>query len=342
MAESDHDDCGFGHASFGLSCRADASRECLTEALPPNRLKPEGPILKHSRRDFLKAGSASIACASLLSPRKLYAQSLNVPLALQLYSVRELLPTDYAGTLKEIGALGYREVESAGYFNHSAAEVKQAMDNAGLKLVSAHYPSEELHRQFDQIVAFNKELGVSYIICSSPRLKDPSRRGKPDTFTLDDWRWNAEEFNALGEKVNAADMKFGYHNHINEFHKTDGVVPYVELLRLTDPSKVAMELDCGWVIVGGGNPIEYLRSYPSRIVMLHVKDFKRSNTPVSNTNRPAVAELGQGTIDYAPILQEAAKAGNVKHCFVEQEAFNVPPMQSLKIDADYMRKLGVG
>jgi sugar phosphate isomerase/epimerase len=63
---------------------------------------------------------------------------------------------------------------------------------------------------------------------------------------------------------------------------------------------------------------------------------------VSNANRPAVAELGQGTIDYAPILQEAAKAGHVNHCFVEQEAFNVPPMQSLKIDADYMRKLGVG
>ena len=301
-----------------------------------------GFILKHSRRDFLKAGSASIVCGSLLSAPKLYAQTLHLPLALQLYSVRELLPTDYAGTLKEIGALGYREVESAGYFNHSAAEVKQAMDNAGLKLVSAHYPSEELHKQFDQIVAFNKELGVSYIICSSPRLKDPSRRGKPDTFTLDDWRWNADEFNALGEKVNAAGMKFGYHNHINEFRKTDGVVPYVELMRLTDPSKVAMELDCGWVIVGGGDPLEYLRNYPSRIVMLHVKDFKHSDTPMSNTNRPAVAELGQGTIDYAPILKEAAKAGNVKHCFVEQEAFNVPPMQSLKIDADYMRKLGVG
>ena len=306
----------------------------------------EGPILKHSRRDFLKAGSASLVySSSLLHAAMSDAKTLNLPLAIQLYSVRQLLPTDYDGTLKEIGALGYREVEAAGYFNHTAAEVKQAMDNAGLKLVSAHYSSDDLHKQFDQILAFNKELGISYIICSSPRLKDTSRltnmssQERANVYTLDDWRWNADEFNALGEKVNAAGMKFGYHNHINEFHKTDGVVPYVELLRLTDPSKVTMELDCGWVIVGGGDPVEYLRNCPTRITMLHVKDFKQADA--SSTNRPAPAELGQGTIDYRPIFQEAAKAGNVKHCFVEQEAFNVAPMRSLKIDADYMRKLGV-
>jgi len=75
--------------------------------------------------------------------------------------------------------------------------------------------------------------------------------------------------------------------------------------------------------------------------MLQVKDFKRALNQPSNTNRPAVAELGQGTIDYRPILEEAAKAGNIQHCFAEQEAFNVPWMQSLKIDADYLRKLGM-
>jgi sugar phosphate isomerase/epimerase len=300
--------------------------------------------LNHTRRDFLKTGSASLLCgASTLQAGKLFAQSqtLHVPLAIQLYSVRELLPKDYAGTLKQLGDLGYREVESAGYFNHSAAEVKQAMDAAGLRLVSAHYPSNDLHKQFDQIVAFNKELGVQYIICSSPRPKDPAHdRATP--YSLDDWRYNADEFNALGEKVQAAGLKFGYHNHVAEFHKTDGVVPYDELMHRTDPAKVTMELDCGWVIVGGGNPIEYLRNYPTRISMLHVKDFKPSSTPPSDAHRPAIAELGQGTIDYAPILQAAAKTGNIKHCFVEQEAFNVPPMESLKIDADYMHKLGIG
>ena len=276
------------------------------------------------------------------------AQTLHVPLGLQLYSVRELLPKDYEGTLKQIGAIGFREVESAGYYDHSAAAVKQAMSNAGLHLVSAHYSSDDLHQKLDQVLAFNKELGVSYIICSFPGFKDPSRvkgmnpKETIAAFTLEDWRWNAEQFNAIGKKVSAAGMKFGYHNHTMEFHELDGVVPYVELLRLTDPAHVTMEMDCGWVVVGGANPIDYLSKYPTRITLLHVKDFKGITPASSIENVPTIVELGQGSIDYRPILQQAAKSGVVKHCFVEQEGYNVPPMEGLKIDADYMHKLGVG
>jgi sugar phosphate isomerase/epimerase len=308
--------------------------------------------LKQSRRDFVKTGLSSLIYGSiygslLLKGSPLHAKTLSVPLGLQLYSVRDLLPKDYDGTLKQIGAIGFREVESAGYYNHSAAEVNQAMSAAGLHLVSAHYSSDDLHKQLDQILAFNKELGVSYIICSFPGFKDPSRvKGIPakeqiNAFTLEDWRWNAEQFNAIGEKVSAAGLKFGYHNHTMEFHAIDGVTPYVELLRLTDPAKVTMEMDCGWVTVGGANPIDYLRKYPTRISMLHVKDFKGINASSSIENVPTIVELGQGTIDYRPIFAEAAKAGVVKHCFVEQEGYNVPPMEGLKIDADYMHKLGV-
>jgi sugar phosphate isomerase/epimerase len=302
--------------------------------------------LKQSRRDFVKTGSSGLIYSSLLlNGSRLNAKTLNVPLGLQLYSVRELLPKDYGGTLKQLGALGFREVESAGYYKHSAAEVKQAMRDAGLHLVSAHYSSDDLHQKLDEILPFNKELGVRYIICSFPGFKDPARvksvasKERANAFTLEDWRWNAEQFNAIGEKVSAAGLQFGYHNHTMEFHQTEGVVPYVELLRLTDPAKVTMEMDCGWVTVAGANPIDYLRKYPSRISMLHVKDFKGITASSSITNVPTIVELGQGSIDYRPILQEAAKAGVVKHCFVEQEGYNVPPMQGLKIDADYMHKL---
>jgi sugar phosphate isomerase/epimerase len=76
--------------------------------------------------------------------------------------------------------------------------------------------------------------------------------------------------------------------------------------------------------------------------MLHVKDFKGITADSSIENVPTIVELGQGSIDYRPIFEEAAKAGVVKHCFVEQEGYNVPPMQGLKIDADYMHKLGIG
>jgi sugar phosphate isomerase/epimerase len=169
-----------------------------------------------------------------------------------------------------------------------------------------------------------------------------TNKERSGSFTLEDWRWNAEQFNSIGTKVSAAGLKFGYHNHTMEFHKTDGVVPYDELLRLTDPAHVTMEMDCGWVTVGGANPIDYLRKYPTRISMLHAKDFKGITAASSIVNVPTIVELGQGTIDYRPIFAAAAKTGMVKHCFVEQEGYNVPPMEGLKIDADYMHKLGIG
>lgn len=303
--------------------------------------------MTYSRRDFFKAGSASLVCGSaLLNSSRLFAETLNLALGLQLYSVREMLPKDYEGTLKKIGALGYREVESAGYFNHSAADVKQAMAAAKLNLVSAHYSLNDLRQQLDTILAFNKELGVGHIICASPGFKNPSRlknmssSERDHAYTLEDWRWSADQFNAIGEKVNAAGMRFGYHNHIMEFHEVDGVVPYAELMRLTDPAKVTMEMDCGWVVVGGGNPVECLRKYPTRITMLHVKDFKTIPAPGPGAKPPLATELGRGTIDYRPIFREAVKAGHMKHCFVEQEEYDVPTMESLKIDADYMRRLG--
>ena len=188
-----------------------------------------------SRRDFLTAGSAALICgSSLLRTGNLYAQSLAVPLRPSALLRTRAVAEDYDGTLKEIGALGYHEVEAAGYYNHTAAEVKQAMAAANIKLVSTHHSSDDLHRRLDQIIAFNKEVGVDYIICSSPGFKDPSRPKDPDrnhAFTLDDWRWNADQFNEIGAKVANAGMKFGYHNHTMEFHEVDGTVPYNELIR---------------------------------------------------------------------------------------------------------------
>ena len=302
-------------------------------------------MLKQSRRGFLRFSSAALVGSGLLRAEYLYGQTLKLPLGLQLYSVRTLLPSDYDGTLKKVENLGYREVEAAGYYNHSADEVRKAMHDANLKLVSAHYSSDDLHKQLDQIIAFNKGLGVEYLICSFPGFKDPARvqslrgRERVNAFTLDDWRWNAEQFNLIGAKVHSAGMKFGYHNHTMEFHETDGVVPYVELMRLTDPARVTMEMDCGWGVVGGGDPVELLQRYPTRITMLHLKDFKQTAGSTSTGSAPVAAELGQGVIDYRPIFRQAAIAGHIRHCFVEQEQFDIPPFQSLKIDAEYVGKL---
>jgi sugar phosphate isomerase/epimerase len=157
--------------------------------------------------------------------------------------------------------------------------------------------------------------------------------------TLDDWHWNADQFNRIGEKVNAAGMRFAYHNHTPEFRSENGVVFYDELLRSTDPTKVSMELDCGWAVVAGQKPADLLSRYPTRFSMLHVKDFKMSPT-TTPSDPPPSTEMGRGTIDYHPIF-EAAKKAHIEHAFVEQEQFDIPPMEALKIDADYMRAVTV-
>jgi len=280
--------------------------------------------------------------SAILGSAKAFASPFNLPIGLQLYSVRELLPKDFAGTLKQLATLGFGEVEAAGYYNLSVKQVRQALEDAGLRVPSAHYSFTDLQRDFDKIVAFNKELGVEYLICSFPGIKDPSRlkdhsfRAQVQAFTLEDWRWNADQFNAMGAKVKAAGMSFGYHNHTMEFAAQNGVVPFDELLRLTDPALVTIEMDCGWVMVGGGDAVDYLKRYPNRISMLHVKDFKKTDKPATVVDPPPAAELGTGTADYHPIFV-AAKKANIKHYFVEQEEFNLPPMQSLKIDVDYLK-----
>jgi sugar phosphate isomerase/epimerase len=273
------------------------------------------------------------------------ADPLGLPLGLQLYSVRDLLPKDYEGTLRQLSELGYREVEAAGFFGHSPSQVKQAMDHAGLHCVSAHYPLKDLLPKVDEVIQFGKDLGLKYIVCSSPMLKDQSRARDPnsraarESMTLDDWRWNADQFNHIGERVNAAGIRFAYHNHTPEFRSENGAVFYDELLRLTDPTKVTMELDCGWAVVAGQSPANLLIRYPKRFSMLHVKDFKMT-AAVKPSDPPPSTELGRGTIDYHPIFEAARKTG-IDHVFVEQEQFDMPPMEALKIDADYMHALKV-
>src|SRR6202034_4627613 len=183
-----------------------------------------------SRRSFLSSGAAAV-----LATKVSWAASLNLPVGLQLYSVRTLLPTDYAGTLKQVGALGYKEVEAAGFFNLPVEQVKAAMQAAGLRCVSAHYPLPLLEQHLDEILPFCKSLGVGFVVCSSPMHQQPGAKGP---LSLDDWRWSAEQFNQIASKVEDAGMRFAYHNHYAEFGAIGGVLPYDVLLKNTDPKKV--------------------------------------------------------------------------------------------------------
>ncbi len=300
-----------------------------------------------SRRRFLQTAATAAVAAALPSHRAL-AYPFGLPLGLQLYSVRDQLQRDYPGTLKEVGRLGYKEVEAAGFYSQSVSEVRGAMEAAGVRCVSAHYSSAVLTKNLEAILEFHQKLGTAqFIICSFPGFRPGSTAaGLPfkrqvTSFTPEDWKWNAEQFNTWGKRVRDVGFQFGYHNHTMEFKEQAGMVPYELLLEATDPKLVIMELDCGWVTVGGGSPEHYLRTYADRIKMLHVKDFAPDPAHSSVDNPPPAAELGRGTANY-PKIFAAVKPGAIEHMFIEQEAFlDLPPMEALRVDAEYMTKLKV-
>ena len=291
-----------------------------------------------SRRAFAKGAAA---CAAAMGTRNLWANPLGLPIALQLYSVREFLPKDFAGTLDQLGAMGYRECEAAGFYNHTPSEVKQAMAHAGLHCVSAHYPMQQLQQSLDDILKFGSELGLSYMICSSPMARGPAPTSVKswvaslESMDQDGWKWNIEQLNRIGALTQKEGIQFGYHNHFIEFHEHDGFMPYDLLLKETDPKLVTLEMDCGWVVIGGHRPQEYLTRYPERYSMLHVKEFKLEGWKPGT--EPVSTELGRGSIDYAKIFA-AAKKAPIKHIFVEQEQFpDMPGMEAMKVDADWLK-----
>ncbi len=287
-----------------------------------------------SRRTFV-GGVVSVAAFSL-GRRSATANPLGLPLAIQLYSVRDQMKEDFEGTLADVSAAGYTVVEAAALPKKSATEVRAALDSAGLKCVSAHHGFNDLHTRFDEVADYDKQLGVKFIICASPGHRDPSAGSKP--MTLDDWHYMADQFNEMGTKLESKGIRFGYHNHVGEFAAIDGKTPYFELLRLADPKKVTFELDCGWASVAGMNPVELMKTHPHRISMLHVKDFMLPAHPTPESHESKVTELGRGSVDYQPIFAEAGRSQHIEYAFVEQEAFTMPWKESLKVDADYLSR----
>jgi sugar phosphate isomerase/epimerase len=291
-----------------------------------------------SRRKFVRFAAAG---AAALSARSLFASPLGLPLGVQLFSVRDFLPKSYEGTLSQLHNMGYREVEAAGFFGRAATDVRRAMAQAGVRCVSAHYAMPDLKPNIAAIIDYGRELGLDHIVCSAPMMKDPSRakglswNAMMEAVTLDDWRWNCTLFNELGQRIHEAGMNFAYHNHFVEFHSHHGIRPYDIILKETDPRYVSLEMDCGWVIVGGARPEDYLTRYPNRFVMLHVKEFNLKGWKPGED--PVSTEMGRGSIDYKPIF-EAASHCPIRHIFVEQEAFpDMPAMQALQVDANWLK-----
>jgi sugar phosphate isomerase/epimerase len=296
-----------------------------------------------SRRGFLVSAGAGVAAGSVSSfSFAAEAAKGGIPLGIQLWTVKEEAAKDLEGTMKKLYAIGFREIEFAGFYGKTAAEIGALMKGIGFRLVSMHAGADDIAAKGDSIIADAKTLGLKYVICSSPMSNAAKAKlewaKKMDALDEGDWKLNAELFNRFGKSVKAAGMQFGYHNHYTEFKKFGGKTGFDILFGSTDPELVKIELDVCWAVVGGDDPVAILNKYKSRVVALHVKDIAKITPDPHLTETIAV---GQGSIDWKKVIG-TAKANGTKAFFYEQEEpFKKPIMESAKESADYLTKLAV-
>ena len=293
-----------------------------------------------SRRRFL-GQSGRIAAAALAASwlRRGASNPLGRPIGIQLYTVKDAIETDPAGTLKQLRAIGYGEVETAGFGKLTAKQFRGLLDDAGLACPSAHlgFDPKNLGAAFADAHA----LGAKYATSSSldALVRKPGASAPPG-MSLDEAKRTAELANRIGDAARRAGLQYVYHNHAREFADAGrGAIGYDVLLRDTDAERVKFEIDCGWMVFAGHDPIAYFRQSPQRFPLIHVKDFLKESK--RGGNAMLGAELGHGVVDYKPIFAAAAKAG-LQHYFIEQEApfTRMPPLQAAQVDYAYVHALG--
>ena len=247
---------------------------------------------------------------------------------LQLYSVRDDIKSDFNSTLTKVAAMGYTGIAAANYDNGkfyglTPTAFKNEIEKRGMKVLSSHTGKAlndnisetnwtETWAWWDTAIAAHKAAGMKYIV--TPWM--------PTVKTLADLKAYCDYYNKIGEKCNAAGLRFGYHNHNFEFSKIEGETMYDFMLKNTDPAKVFFQMDVYWVVRGGQSPVDYFNKYPGRFELLHIKDNK---------------ELGQsGMVGFDAIFGNTKNAGT-RYLVVEVEKYNFDPLISIQKSLNYLQ-----
>jgi sugar phosphate isomerase/epimerase len=312
------------------------------------------------RKTFIQSGT--LAAASLLLGRPAIAEIFNrkkaaPPIGLQLYTLGDLMIKDPKGTLQQLAAIGYKELESAGsqkgnFYGYTPKELSAMIKDAGMTWRSAHVSgapfspaqmmkmaksvvdsariqkimdrmkdapkSQNLKENYQQLADQAAEGGISYLVCSSIPVS-----------TLDEIKTAVDVFNKSGEACKKVGVQFAYHNHTSEFDDVEGHRPFDYILANTDKNMVKMELDLAWATKAKQDPVALFKLHPARFPLWHVKDLdKVSQSP---------AEVGSGTIDFKRIFDNAEESG-MKYFFVEQDG--APhPIENVTNSYNYLAKL---
>ena len=248
---------------------------------------------------------------------------------LQLWSVKQALAKDTLGVLKQIAANGYKKIESfegakGMFWGMKNTEFKKVMDDLGMNMVSSHCNDTGDLVSFERKAAAAGEIGLKYLICA---FKGPQK-------SLDNFKKFTDEFNACGEIAKKHGLRFAYHNHDYSFKAMEGIVPQDLMMDGTNPDLVDFEMDMYWTVAAGVDPIAYMKKFPNRFKLVHVKDLVKLPKGEHES-----CVIGKGTIDYKALLPQASKQG-VQYFIVEQEAYTgTNELDAAKADAAYVKTL---
>jgi sugar phosphate isomerase/epimerase len=316
------------------------------------------------RRAFLLDSAAAATGLSLLGMNlPVFAKDDSTEIGMQLYSMATALSDDFRGTLKMLADVGYKNLEFAGpyffspeeeiknnvliqqmglkgygYYNHSPNELRTMLDDLGLKSPSAHVSIQSMQHNIDVVLNAALTVGHQYLIC--PMLLGPD---------IDTYKSSVDTFNRIGESCRKAGVRFGYHNHSQEFHDFNGERPIDVLMKGTDPDLVFFELDLFWTTVAGIDPSEFIKQHSDRVKLVHIKDMaKKMDTPSTDWHvftdmtigKPILSNqtvVGEGVINYRKILQAAKKEG-ISYYIIESD-FPPDPLSFAKKSFQNLKKI---
>lgn len=254
------------------------------------------------RRRFLTLSGTLLGASALPMSWSVLGDNHPPSVGLQLYTLRDMMALSVPATLELVAAVGYNEVEFAGYYDHSATQIRQCLDEHGLRAPATHIMLDAFEAGPQKVIDHALEVGHQYVVV--PYLTE-AQRGT----TLKTYQELADKLDTWGEQLRKAGLTLGYHNHDFEFERREGQLPYDVLLNNTSPDNLCMEMDLYWMAKAGQDPLAYFSQHPGRFKLWHVKDMDEKG---------AFADVGTGTINFEKIFAKARLAG-VEHRFVERD-----------------------
>lgn len=316
-----------------------------------------------NRRNFLNSAGI-LTMAGLVNTNQLFAQpGLINKVGLGLFSIPQMLDSNFNGAFEMLAKIGYKEIEmfgpypfsttkakaswdaitpnlgfkGSGYFGKQPKEFLTAAKSNGIRIPAMHTDLDTLSNQMGLLAEAANQMGAKYVVL--PSIPDENRK------TLEDYKRTAALFNKIGAEAKQYGVRFAYHNHGYGLQIDNGKMPLDIIFDETDPGLVFFEMDLYWTMAGGADPVELFKKHPGRYKMMHVKDMKEQKRFAGNGGDasqwialfPYMTSAGEGVFDLPTILK-AAKENGVQHFFVEQDMVAAPEI-ALKKSFDFLKTL---